>query len=127
MLIGLSMFLWVPMFTPSGFAQTADSIPARTTDFQSGGKQKNAPGQVQRKDSLLLSRLRDTRIVFKDGSIRKNCKVKEINDYWIVYEKDGSLHDLMIEKISRIEIGDGTMQVVVFDEKSKPKIRTSMY
>jgi hypothetical protein len=116
MLIGLSMFIWVPMFTPTGFAQTEGST-----------QKENAPNNIKKKDSLLLSRLRNTRIVFKDGSIRKNCKVKEINDYWIVYEKEGSLHDLMIEKVSRIEIGDGTMQAVFFDEKNKPGIRTNGY
>lgn len=107
MLIGLSMFLWVPMF-----AQTADSI-----------KKQNAPDKVEGKDSTLLVMLKNTRIVFKDGSIRKNCKVKEINDYWIVYEKDGSMHDQTIEKIRRIEIGDGTRHAVFFDEKNKPVIR----
>src|SRR3990172_7198428 len=102
MLIGLSMFLWAPMF-----AQTADST------------KKNTPGNIERKETSLISMLKNTRIVFKDGSIRKNCKVKEINDYWIVYEKNGSLHDLMIEKIRRIEISDGTTQAVLFDEKNK--------
>ncbi len=108
LLIGLSMFFWVPMF-----AQTKS--PDNTVGADSTTK-KNVP------NTLLLSRLENTRIIFKDGNIRKNCKVKEINDYWIVYEKDGSLHDLMIEKIKRIEIGNGTMPAVFFDEKNKPEI-----
>lgn len=118
MLIGLSLFLWMPLlYNPVGrFEQITNSI-----------KKQNASNFIERKDSIILSRLKNTRIVFKDGSIRKNCTVKEINNYWIVYEKDGSLHDLEIEKISRIEIGNGTMKAVFFDEKNKPGIRTYMY
>jgi hypothetical protein len=101
MLLGLSMFLWVPMF-----AQTPDS-----------SNKKNAL------NATIVSQLEKTRIIFKDGSIRKNCKVKEIHDYWIVYEKEGSLHDLLIEKILRIEINDGTMRAIYFDERNKPEIR----
>ena len=111
LLLGLCMLLWAPMM-----AQTSNSTI-----------KQNAPTCVERKDSALLSRLKETRIVFKDGSIRKNCNVKQINDYWIVYEKAGSEHDLEIDKIKRIEICDGTMQAVFFDEKNKPEIGMSVH
>ncbi|HZX73944.1 MAG TPA: hypothetical protein VFE57_05975 [Cyclobacteriaceae bacterium] len=42
-------------------------------------------------------------IVLKDHSIIKNITIHEIKDYWIVYVKNESLHDLMMEKIERIE------------------------
>ena len=109
MLISLSVILWVPMM-----AQTKDSITHQTSP-------------IHRNDSLLISKLRKTRIVLKDGTIKKNCHVKEIHDYWIVYEKEESLHDLMIEEIERIEIMDGTMHAVFFDEKKKPVVGSYVY
>lgn len=42
-------------------------------------------------------------IILKDHSIIKNIAIHEIRDYWIVYMKNESLHDLMMEKIERIE------------------------
>lgn len=100
MLLGLLMFIWVPMFVQT-------TKPDRSV--RSGSIQKQiALNNIEKKDSILLSRLVTVRIVLKDGSIKKNCKVIEIHEYWLVYEKDGSLHDLLIEKIKRIEIGDGT-------------------
>ena len=96
------MFLWVPMF-----AEAQDS--AKKT-------------QAEQKEMQLLSRLKKTKIVLKDGTIKKNCSVIEIKDYWIVYEKEGSLHDLMIEQIERIEIMDEKKQAVFFDKRNKPEI-----
>ncbi len=119
LLLGLLLFLWVPMMAQT----TSPDLSVRA----GSEKKQNAPGYVERKDSALLSRLKDTRIIFKDGSIRKHCTVKQINAYWIVYEKDGSLHDLEIEKIKRIEICDGTTQAVFFDEKNKPDIGAYVY
>ena len=108
LLLGLSIFLCVPIF-----AQTIDST--------------KADNHVEKKDSVLISKLKKTRIVLKDGSIKKNCRIKEINDYWIVYEKDGVLHDQQIDKIKRIEISDGTMNAVFFDDKNRPKIGSYTY
>lgn len=108
-LIGLSMFLWVPMFAQTGTTkQNASNVPARN-------------------DSLFLQRLSNTRIVLKDGTQKKNCKITEIKEYWIVFEKEGSLHDMMIDKIERIEICDGTMQAVFFNEKNRPEIGYYVY
>lgn len=98
------MFLWVPMFS-------------QTVEIKKEQKVSDL-----KNDSLLLSRLTKTRIVFKDGSIKKNCRITEIREYWIVYEKDGSTHDQMIEKIARIEFNDG-MKAIFFDEKNNPKVQ----
>ncbi len=49
------------------------------------------------------------RIIEKDGSIKKNILLQEVHlqtedkSGWITYIKEGSLHDLPIEKIERIE------------------------
>lgn len=106
MLICLFMFFWAPVL-----AQTDIST-----------KKQNAPDNIEQKDSILISSLINTRIVLKDGSIKKHCKLKEIREYWIVYEKDGSLHDLLIEKIKRIEIDNGTLKAIFFDDKYQPTI-----
>lgn len=105
-LLSLAMFLWVPMFAQT---QGPDN-PVRATS-----EKNNAPY------ADLIAKLENVRIVFKDGSIRKNCKVTEIKDYWIVYEKGGSLHDAVIDRIERIEIGlEG---VVTFNKMKKPVLR----
>jgi hypothetical protein len=130
-LIGLFAFLWLPMLShaksPDGSVRTDYAAEYSEMPGYCGLSEQRLTGGDARKDSMLISRLGNTRIVFKDGSIRKNCKVKEINAYWIIYEKDGSLHDLMIEKIRRIEICDGTMQAIFFNEKNKPEIGTYVY
>lgn len=43
------------------------------------------------------------KIIRKDKSVVNNIKLNEVKEYWIVYEKNGSLHDLMTEKITRLE------------------------
>ena len=105
------MLLWMPMM-----AQTNNSVTNRTETQQ-----------LEKKDSIPLSQLEKTRIVLKDGSIKKNCHIKEINDYWILYLKDGSLHDQAIDKIRRIEITDGTMRAVFFDENNRPRLDIYSY
>ena len=111
LMICLLMFIWVPMF-----AQTTNN----TTN-------QDVSKQIEKQDTGLLSKLAKTRIVLKDGSIKKNCRIKEINSYWIVFEKDGSLHDQMIDKIKRIEICDGKMNAVIFDKMNKPKVECYSY
>ena len=106
-LIGLSLFMWVPMMA------------------QTGTTKQNAPEVIGKGDSVLLSKLHNTRIVLKDGTIKKNCSVKEINAYWIVYEKEGSLHDLMIDEIERIELAK--MQAVFFNDNHKPSLGSYVY
>lgn len=112
-IICLSLFPWA-----SVFAQTEQQDKSDITNGINNKVLNNND------NSMLLSRLGNTRIIFKDGSIRKNCKIKEIHEYWIVYEKEGSLHDQLTENIKRIEIGDKTMQAVFFDENNKPFIKT---
>lgn len=47
------------------------------------------------------------RIVKSDFKIIKNVRVKSVSPSFITYEKDGSLHDMLIEKIARIETSYG--------------------
>ncbi len=69
-----------------------------------------------------LSDLGKLRIVERDGSIKKNVVLKEIHSSWIIYEKDGSLHDFMISAIDRIEIGDYKTKAIYFDKRGMAKI-----
>src|ERR1700758_3992761 len=50
-----------------------------------------------------LKKLGAGKIFEKDNSAIKNIILLEIKDYWIVYLKDGSTHDLNIQSINRIE------------------------
>ena len=129
LMICLLMFMWVPMFAQTSDPETIETgiMPVRTTGVQSDVKKQNPRTCEGKKDSSLLSRLIKTRIVLKDGSMKKNCRIKEMHSYWIVYEKDGSLHDQMIDKIQRIEICDGTMHAVFFDEKNRPLTGSYVY
>jgi|GEM_PF-4166095 len=60
-------------------------------------------------------------IILKDHSIIKNIKIHEIREYWIVYVKNESLHDLMMEKIERIEFPKskwGNVKIEFHDNKA---------
>jgi len=96
----------------------------------------NIAGQPSKPDSLFnqiesrldaLKRLHKkygpARLVLKDRSIYKRITVYEINSFWIVFLKDGSLHDVLIEKISRIQFGKEEGPVVTFDEDNNIIIR----
>lgn len=74
-------------------------------------------------DSIDILSLGSLRIVEKDGTIKKNVILKEIHSYWIIYEKDGSLHDFLISTIDRIEIGDKKSKAIYFDRKGKATIK----
>lgn len=56
------------------------------------------------------------KIIEKDRSIKKNIILRKIhlqtesNPGWITYIKDGSLHDLLIEKIDRIEFPEAEQE-----------------
>lgn len=68
-----------------------------------------------------LTSLGNTRIVLKDGSIKKNCVLKEIKMNGVVYMKDQVLHDMQIDRIKRIELGDG-WNAIYFDDKNLPSV-----
>ncbi len=73
-------------------------------------------------EEISVSGIGKTRIVFKDGSIKKNCVIKEIKQNFIVYLKDGVLHDAEISKLKWIELDDG-IKALYFDENNKPLIK----
>lgn len=58
------------------------------------------------------------KIFEKDRSIKKNILLHEVhlpiegNAGWITYIKDGSLHDMLIEKIERIEFPEAEQGAV---------------
>ena len=57
------------------------------------------------------------RIILKDGSVIKDAKLYFIYSDLIEYEKNGGLHDLLIDEIDWIV---SNKQVIVFDEDHKP-------
>lgn len=62
---------------------------------------------------IVLQKLGKGRIVEKDHRVKKNVLLRELHlkteatEGWILYEKDGSLHDMLIEKIECIEFPYG--------------------
>lgn len=65
------------------------------------------------------------RIVEKDHSIIKNITLHEVKEYWIVYIKNGSIHDLMTERIDRIEFSESKWgRIKIEFPGGKPKIAT---
>jgi hypothetical protein len=66
--------------------------------------------------------LQSCRIIETDNTIYKDVRILEIHSYWIVYEKNGSSHDFMIERIKRIEIGPERNYAIFFTDKKKPFI-----
>lgn len=63
------------------------------------------------------------RIIEKDKSIRKGITLYEVKEYWVVYVKNGSVHDLLMEKIDRIEFRESKWGCVKLEfPGGKPKL-----
>lgn len=81
-------------------------------------KEKNSISRIQ----AIHSKFGTGRIILKDRGSIKSVIIQEIHPYWVVYKKDGSLHDQLIEEIEKIEIGREKQRVIFFDKNNKPKI-----
>lgn len=66
------------------------------------------------------------RIIEKDQSVLKNITLYEVHTYWIVYVKNGSVHDLPMEKIGRIEFSESKWGILKIEfPNNVPKISVS--
>ena len=75
-----------------------------------------------------LKALGTGKIIEKDNSITKNIKLIEVKEYWIVYEKNSSLHDRMMDVIKRIEFPEskwGPLEISF--PKNKPELSYITY
>ena len=82
--------------------------------------QKDWPDLTKKED---LKALGIGKIVEKDKCIITKIILEEVNDYSIVYIKNESLHDIAIDKISRIEFKEtkwGPLKIEFKD--GKPRI-----
>ena len=80
--------------------------------------QSNFPDLSKKED---LQALGKGKIYETDNTSTKNIEIFEIKEFWIVYIKNDSLHDLLIEKIDRIEFPDSKWgSVVITFIKNKP-------
>jgi len=59
------------------------------------------------------------KLILKDRSVYKKITVHEVNAFWLVFLKNGSLHDMLIEKIARIQYGKDDGPVVKFNKEHK--------
>jgi hypothetical protein len=103
--LALAILLLLPLMSASQAAPDTFFIPC-----ENGGKK-------------MLTEIGLCRIYQKDGQTRKNCRIWEIKEYFIVYEQNGSLHDMLIEKIARIDPNSGTTSIY-FDSQNRPLVKT---
>ena len=85
------------------------------------GLQNNNPDFTKTED---LKALGTGRIIEKDNCILKDIKILEIKEYWIVYEKNSSSHDMMMDVIQRIEFTESKWGTVKLEF---PNNKTEMY
>ena len=63
-------------------------------------------------------------IYLKEKRVIKNIRLKEIKTYWIIYQKDESLHDRMMDEIVRIEFPDAKPEPLIMEfENNKPVLK----
>ena len=63
--------------------------------------------------SLLLDDLGKGNMYLNEKRIIRNIWLKEIRAYWIIYEKDGNLHDRMMDEIEKLEFPKAKPQSTV--------------
>ena len=81
---------------------------------------------VQSTDIVASSQLGKGIIYLKEKRIIKNIILKEIKTYWIIYQKDESLHDKMMDEILRIEFPDANPEPIVMEFVNNKMIAKKM-
>lgn len=104
---GILLFLF--MLSVKVISQKSESIKVKYTTLMIG------------KHELNLKDLGYTRLILKDGSIKKNCIVTEIGENGIVYIKDKVLHDMLIDRVQKIEFDEGDWYIY-FEPSHKPVV-----
>lgn len=91
----LNLLLFLFLLSLTAVSQKSESKKVKYTTVVIGTKEVN------------LKDLGYTRILLKDGTIKKNCIITEIGENGIVFIKDKVLHDLLIDRIKKIEFDEG--------------------
>ena len=89
------------------------------TSFAAHSQSNKWPDLNKKED---LTALNKGKIYSKDNTILKDVNLFEVKDYWIVYIKNESLHDLEKEKINRLEFPDsywGPLKIEFINNKPK--------
>ena len=69
-----------------------------------------------------LKKLGIGKIIEKDNSVYKNITLVEVTENGIVYLKGGSMHDMAIESIKRIEFPESRWRFIIIEFKeNKPE------
>ncbi|HAO98897.1 MAG TPA: hypothetical protein DCQ83_02510 [Fibrobacteres bacterium] len=120
-----------PLFPPAlaasllapAYAQPAPQTPLDTAKALTPGDSTAAHSPKNEDPELLvIKHLGRVLMVLKDGTMKRSCLIKEIHDNWIVYEKNGVLHDEMIDRILRLETPAGAAWTIEFDDHNKPRL-----
>ncbi len=90
-----------------------------------------ATGQVIEPDLSKKEDLKNLgigRIIEKDNSILKHITILEVKEYWIVFVKNESLHDMPMQSISRIEFPESKWgKLIITFSNNKPEISWPQY
>lgn len=105
----LNLFIGLFLIGFTAFSQKSESTKVKYTTLMIG------------KNELNLKDLGYTRIVLKDGSIKKNCIITEIGENGIVYIKDRVLHDMLIDRVKKIEFDEGEW-FIYFEADHQPVV-----
>ena len=71
----------------------------------------------------LHKRYGEAKLILKNRDVFKRITVHEINNFWFVFIKDGSLHDVLIENVARIEFAKELGPTITFTKDNKVIIR----
>ena len=79
---------------------------------------------IQTDSTSTLHGLGKGSMYLKENRVIKNIRVRELKAYWIVFEKNGSLHDRMIDEIARIEFPEAKPEpVIMVFENNRPVLK----
>lgn len=109
----------------SGKASGQTSMPENKTqtlvrplrDGTSEGRWSGESAAQNKENDNISNKNQPAVITLKNKKTIKNIRLYEIQPNVIVYEKEGSLHDLLIQNIKRIET---SKEIIAFDKNNKP-------
>lgn len=81
----------------------------------------DSPDKQMLAGGVALNKLGMCTIYLKDGTIYKNCTIRNIHPLYVEYIKNKTLHDFQIERIKCI-IPTNENFVIWFDEQKKPVV-----
>ena len=123
--IPVLILLFLSVFAYADDWDSIRTVPKKDSVVTKPEETTTAPGiQISSESGKIIgiNQLGPAKIHFKDGTMKVACTIKEIHKDWILFEKNGGLHDAMINQISRVELSEQATLEIIFDEKNNPKL-----